>query len=109
MKAVIKLSCEGRLDKGFRFCSGVSNTILDLEGLNVTENYMGLIKYLDNISGVFDAPCCKSHVVTNTFYKIYEMGYIDDEIYARIADFYKFHNRCGLILSCEPKKEGKDG
>lgn len=105
MKAVIILSCEGRQDNGFKFCSGVQNTILDLDGLEVTENYLDLIKYLDNVSGIFDKPCCKSHIVTNTVYKMHEFGYIDKEKYARLADFYKFHNRCGLILSARPKED----
>ena len=105
MKAVIILSCEGRLDKDFRFCSGVQNTVLNLEGLEITENYLELIKYLDNVSGIFDKPCCKSHIITNTLYKSYELGYLNDELYRRISDFYKFHNRCGLILSAKPKEE----
>ena len=105
MKAVVILSCEGRQDNGFKFCSGVQNIVLNLEGLEVTENYLDLIKYLDNVPKIFDSPCCKSNVVTNALYKIYEMGYIDNEKYARVADFYKFHNRCGLILSAKPKEE----
>jgi len=105
MKAVIILSCEGRQDKSFKFCSGVKNTILNLDGLEVTENYLDLIKYLDTTPEIFDRPCCKSHVISNAIYKIYELGYLDDELYARISDFYKFHNRCGLILSAKPKEE----
>lgn len=103
MKCLITLSCEGREDNGFKFCSGVENTILDLDGLEVTENYLDLIKYLDNIPKIFDGPCCKSHIITNAIYKIYEMGYLEGEIYIRISDFYKFHNRCGLILKALPK------
>jgi hypothetical protein len=104
MKAVIILSCEGRVDKGFRFCSGVRNIILDLDGLEAAENYLDLITYLDNLPKIFDGPCCKSHIITNTIYKLYEMGFIVEEIYKRLSDFYKFHNRCGLILSAEPKE-----
>lgn len=96
--------CEGRKDNGFRFCSGVSNTVLDLEGLEYKENYLNLIKYLDQVSGIFDAPCCKTHIITNTIYKMYEMDFIDEELYLRITDFYKFHHRCGLILQILPKE-----
>lgn len=103
MKATIILACEGRIDNGFRFCSGVENMILDLDGLEIEENYLDLIEYLDKVSGVFDRPCCKSHIITNTIYKMYELGFLSEEIYIRISDFYKFHNRCGLILRALPK------
>lgn len=103
MKAVILLRCEGREDKGFRFCSGVENLVVDLEDLETTENYVSLIEYLNTVPKVFDKPCCKSHVVSSAICKIWEMGYIEDELYQRIADFYKFHQRCGLILCARPK------
>lgn len=104
MKAVILLICEGREDNGFRFCSGVENLILDLDGLETTENYLALIEYLNKVPKVFDRPCCKSHAVSNAIYKLWEMGYIDDELYKRVGDFYKFHHRCGLILKAKPKE-----
>jgi hypothetical protein len=103
MKCIIILSCEGRDDSGFKFCSGVENTVLDLDGLEVTENYLDLIKYLDTTPEIFDRPCCKSHVISNAIYKMYELGYLDEELYARISDFYKFHGRCGLVLRALPK------
>ena len=104
MKAVIILSCEGRIDKGFRFCGGVENVVLDLDGLQVFENYLDLIKYLDNLPKIFDGPCHKSHIITNAIYKLYEMSFINEELYKRLCDFYKFHNRCGLILHAKPKE-----
>ena len=105
MKCIITLSCEGREDNGFKFCSGVKNIILDLDGLEATERYLDLIKYLDTVVKIFDAPCCKSHVITNAIYKIYELNYINDELYARCSDFYRFHSRCGLILRCSLKDD----
>lgn len=104
MKCILLLSCEGRQDNGFRFCSGVENLVLDLDGLEASENYLPLIEYLDKIPKIFDNPCCKSHGVSNAIYKIWEMGYLKDELYRRIADFYKFHHRCGLILTAQPKE-----
>lgn len=103
MKCLVLLRCEGREDNGFRFCSGVENIIIDLDGLETTENYIDLIEYLNTVPKIFDRPCCKSHVVSNAIYKIWELGYIEDELYKRIGDFYKFHYRCGLILSCRAK------
>ena len=103
MKAIILLSCEGRIDNGFRFCSGVENIILDMEAIRTTENYINLVEYLDKIPKVFEAPCCKTNVISNAIYKIWEMSYMDDELYKRVADFYKFHHRCGLILTAKPK------
>ena len=103
MKATIMLECAGREDDGFRFCGGVANTILDLERIAHTENYVGLIKYLDKVPKIFDEPCFNNNVIANTIYKIYEMGYITDVKYKYIAHFYTFHGRCGLCLKCEPK------
>ena len=108
MKAVIILSCEGRQDKGFNFCSGVENIVLDLDGLEVTDSYLDLIDYLDKVPGVFDNPCCKSNIITNSLYKLYELNYLSEEIYNRIADFYRFHNRCGLILSARIKEDNEE-
>lgn len=105
MKCIITLSCEGRQDNGFRFCSGVENIILDLDGLEVTDNYLEIIEYLDNVTGIFDSPCCKSSVITNSIYKMYELNYLNEEIYTRVTDFYRFHNRCGLILKGKVKEQ----
>lgn len=103
MKAKLVLNCDGRTDNGFRFCSGVANTILDLERIAHTDNYTGLIKYLDKVPKIFDGPCFNNNIITNTIYKIYELGYIDDVKYKYITQFYTFHGRCGLILRCEVK------
>ena len=103
MKAQIILGCEGHQDEGFYFCSGVSNNILDLEKVIGTSNYLDLIKYLDGVPKLFDSPCFKSHIISNTIYKIYEMGYIDDKKYKYISYFYNMHKRCGLFLKILPK------
>ena len=103
MKAVIVLGCEGHQVNGFEFCYGVKNIILDLEAIRATENYIRLIKYLDETVKIFDASCVKSHIVSNAIYKMYELGFIDDGLYARISNFSKFHGQCGLILELEPK------
>lgn len=103
MKAHIVLGCEGRQDEGFHFCSGVTNNILDLESISFTDNYLNLIKYLDGVPKLFDNPCFKTHIISNTIYKIYEMGYIDDKKYKYIAHFYEMHKRCGLMMSIIPK------
>ena len=104
MKACIILKCDGRQDNGFVFCSGVSNVVLDLEKIQNTANYLDLIKYLDKVPKIFDKPCFKHHIIANAIYKIYEMGYISDEIYKYIAHFYQMHGHCGLILLCVPKE-----
>jgi hypothetical protein len=57
MKALLVLKCEGRIDDGFRMCSGVENVILDLEKIELTINYKDLIKYLDSVVKLFDGPC----------------------------------------------------
>jgi len=103
MKAQIILNCEGRVDNGFAFCSGVSNVILDLSDAENTENYTALIDYLYNVPKIFHNSCYKLNIITNAIAKIWELGYINNELYSRLADFYKFHHRCGLVLSIEPK------
>ena len=98
VRAILKLFCEGRTDDGFRFCSGVENTIVDLEDAEYTEDYDKLMEYLGETIKIFERPCVNNNIITNAIYKIYTMGYIEDKLYLRIADFYKFHLRCGLIL-----------
>ena len=105
MKAVIVLGCEGHQVNGFEFCNGVKNIILDLEAIRATENYIRLIKYLDETVKIFDASCVKSHIVSNAIYKMYEMGYINETMNKYIAHFYDLHKRCGIILWAEPKGE----
>jgi hypothetical protein len=105
MKAHMILGCEGRQDEGFHFCSGVSNIIIDLENIIASENYLELIQYLDNVPKIFDNPCFKSHIISNTIYKIYELGYISDKKYKYISHFYEMHKRCGLILYCSIKDQ----
>lgn len=103
MKAVIILGCDGRQDEGFRFCAGVDNVILDLEAVSHTENYKNLILYLDKVPKIFDNSCAISNIISNTIYKIYEMGYLNEVRYKYIAHFYDMHKRCGLILRAEVK------
>lgn len=104
MKAVIILKCEGRQDDGFRFCSGVQNIILDLEKIENTEQYVGLIKYLDGVTKIFNGPCLTPHIISNALYKLYEMEYITEKMYKYFAYFYEMHKRCGLILIALPKE-----
>lgn len=108
MKALIILGCEGRQQDGFHFCNGVENTILDLESINASPNFKELIKYLDVITGIFDSPCLNNNILSNTLYKIYEMGYVNDKFYKYIFHFYDTHKRCGLILKCIPKELKND-
>ena len=103
MNVIVNLKCEGRTDDGFHFCVGVSNTILDLQKITHTDNYLTLIKYLDKVPQLFDGPCFNSNVIANTLYKIFELGYVNDVRYKHICNFYKFHNRCGLCLLAEVK------
>jgi hypothetical protein len=103
MKAIITLKCEGRQDKGFRFCSGVENEILDLEKIEIKENYIDLIKYIDRVTGIFDGPCFKLQVISNAIYKMFEMGFIDDLTYKYFSHFYEMHKKCGLILLAKAK------
>ena len=103
MKAILTLGCEGRQDEGFHFCSGVSNVVIDLESISHTENFKNLILYLDKVPKIFDNPCLTSHIISNTIYKIYEMGYLTEIKYKYIAYFYDMHKRCGLILKVSLK------
>lgn len=103
MKAILVLACEGRTDDGFQFCAGVENLLIDLEKITHTENYKALIQYLDRVPKIFDATCCNNNVITNTVYKIYELGYITEKRYKQIANFYKFHSYCGMVLQAKIK------
>lgn len=103
MKAVLVLGCEGRTEHGFHFCRGVENVVLDLEPIRAREDFKQLIEYLDRVPKIFDAPCCKSSIITNAIYKIYDMGFINQELYDKIGFFYKQHLYCGMVLRVRAK------
>ena len=103
MKACVELSCEGRQDDGFHFCSGVSNIILDLETIKHKEGFKDLVMYLDKVPKLFDGACFNNNVISNTMYKLYQDGYISEVKYKYITQFYSFHMRCGLILKIKLK------
>ena len=105
MKAVVVLKCEGHQLDGFTFCVGVSNVLLDLEGIEATPNYVGLIKYLDSVAKVFNGPCVNANVISNTIYKLHEMGYVDEKRYKYYGFFWTQHKGCGLILEAAVKDE----
>ena len=94
MKAVVVLFCEGRQDNGFVFCNGVKNIILDLEDIRAHNGYMDILDYLNNVVKLFDGPCFSLNVITNTIYKLYELGFIDETRYNYITHFYNMHKRC---------------
>lgn len=103
MKAVITLGCEGYQEKGFHFCEGVENIILDLEEIQKSENYFQLIQYLDAVVKIFEGPCNNMNIITNAMYKIYTLGYLTDLQHHYIAHFYNMHRRCSLIMEAKPK------
>ena len=98
MKAYIVLKCEGHQLDGFKFCAGVLNTVLDLELLEATSNYVALIKYLDGVAKLFNGPCVSANVISNALYKIYEMGYVNEKTHKYFAYWWDMHKRCGPIL-----------
>lgn len=102
MKANIVLRCDGRIENDFCFCSGTQNVILNLNTIRASSNYIDLIRYLDKVTKIFDGPCFKLNVISNTIYKIYEMGYITEQLYKHIAFFYQMHKYCGLSIACVP-------
>lgn len=87
----------------FHMCSPIENNILDLETVRASENYKELIQYIDRVPKLFEGPCCKTNLITNAIYKIYEYGYLEERIYKLIAYFYDKHKHCGLILRLKPK------
>ena len=103
MKACVVFECEGRSDSGFQYCSGVSNVVLDLEKIPNREVYLQVVQYLDKVPKLFDRPNCNVAQITNTLYKIYDMGLMDERLYERIGHFIKHHSYCGLILKVKPK------
>ena len=105
MRAVLVLKCEGHTLDGFTFCTGVSNVILDLEAIEGTEGYVGLVKYLDSVVKVFDKPCVNANVISNALYKLYEMGYADEKAYKYYGFFWGQHKGCGLILEVVVKDD----
>ena len=104
MKATVVLKCEGHQLDGFKFCSGVSNTILDLEGKELTANYVNLVKYLDSVVKLFNRPCVSNNIIGNALYKIYEMGYVDEKMHKYFAAFWGRHKECGLIMEAVVKE-----
>jgi len=103
MKAIIILGCEGREDNNFKFCNGVENNLIDLEEISFNDNYDILMEYMDKIVKVFDSPCCKSNIISNALYKIYELNFFDDVKYKYISHFYRMHERCGLVMKAKFK------
>ena len=103
MKFTINLSCEGRQENGFKFCSGAENTILDLDEIINSEDYLKMLDYLDKVTKVFNKPCYTSNIISNALYKMYELNYFSEEQYKNISYFYRMHEVCGLILKCLPK------
>lgn len=102
MKVNLFLGCEGLTLNNFRFCSGVRTCVLDLETI-IGQHQFDLIKYLDSTVKIFEGPCNKLNLISNTMYKLYEMQFIDETMYKNISYFYNMHKRCGIILFCEPK------
>ena len=103
MKAQLILRCDGRQQDGFNFCSGASNVIIDLDGLEWKTDYLTLIKYLAEVAKLFNGPSFNNSVISNTLYKAYALGFIEDQVYQYISHFYQLHLRCGLILEIVPK------
>ena len=104
MKALLILKCEGRIDDGFRMCSGVENIILDLEKIELTANYKDLIKYLDSVVKLFDSPCVKQNIISNALYKLFELGYASEKESKLFSYFWGIHKICGLILCVKIKE-----
>lgn len=104
MQANLVLECEGFRQGQFCFCAGVKNTIMDLESIKYKDNYFDTILYLDKVSNIFNNKCNNYNIITNTIYKMYQLEHIEDDRYKAISYFYKMHERCGLLLYCEPKE-----
>ena len=102
MRASLILSCDGRVDEGFRFCSGVNNVLLNFENIQHTPNYRSLIEYLDINSKLFEGSCFSINIISNTLHKIFELGYLNEKAYNLAIQFFQFHKRCGLCLKIEP-------
>jgi hypothetical protein len=103
MNAVLIMGCDGRTDDSFQFCSGIRNVILDFSKTTHTANYRTLIEYIDCTSKLFEGPCFSGNVIMNTVYKLYELGYVSEELYARITHAFQWHKRCGVYLMIEAK------
>ena len=107
MNASVMLRCEGYQSNGFQHCSIVKNTILNLKDLEYTKNYYELIKYLDNVLGIFDADCNVASKISNAIYKMYQLDYIKEDLHKQIAYFYTMHKRCGMIVYLEYNGEAE--
>ena len=102
MKVLLVLACDGVIEEDFTICPGVENTILDLEKVARTKNYKDLVSYLDKVPKLFEEPCiCKTNIITNTMYKVHELGYISERRYNVISHFIKAHFKHGLILKLD--------
>ncbi len=95
------LGCDGRTDKGFVFCVGASNMILDLALRQQSENYPQLMEYVERVARLFIKPRCEYNVIVNTVYKFFDLGYINDLQYKYITLFIQQHKACGLVLRIE--------
>ena len=107
MKALLILNCDGRQENGFVFCNRVENQILDFEKIRASENFASLITYLDGVPKLFDGYCFNYNVISNTLYKIHELGYFTDKFYNHLIYFCNTHKICGLILSVKLKEQGE--
>ena len=103
MKTTIIFGCDGRQEEGIVFCNGVQNEILDLENIVVNEQRVILTEYLTKTVKLFSSPCFNTNLITNTIYKIYELGIFSDKKYKYLVHFFNLHKQCGPYLKV--KKE----
>src|SRR5271168_2058522 len=102
MEAILSLGCDGFINQNITFCNSISNNILDLSTIKHTENYVRFISYLDHLK-LFENTCINTNAITSALYKIHEFGYISEDRYKLLCDFYIQHKRCALHLTLTAK------
>jgi hypothetical protein len=56
---------------------------------------------------LFEGPCFSTNIISNTSHKLYELGYLNDKVYALVVQFHHWHKRCGLWMRIEPKENNE--
>lgn len=105
MKAEIVLKCDGRIEDGFIFCSGVENVILDLEAAETNEKYLDLLDYLGKIVGIFHKSIIDTNIIGNVFYKMFEWEFISEKKYNNLFKLFHTHKMCGLLMIARIKND----
>lgn len=99
LEAYLVLGCNGHSQNdGFITCTGISNTVIDLEELG-DGTYVRLLDFLEGPCELFDRAMYNRNKVANTLSMIHrDYGAISHSMLFNIQGFMQMHRKCGHYL-----------